>query len=182
MRVFNEQDDWFHTRARELQAWEGGPGKPAPSIGYSPTELAGEHRAADDASVVCQLRSANHHVLEGAFEGAIQCGLLDDGHHLVLERFDNTAAEDNDFGIEDVHQIRDSNTSVPRGVVHNFFDELIAATDRAPQVAAAHVIELFAQQFSEHGLFARFHRILDFFKDRGAAGESFKASVVAAAT
>src|SRR5208282_4634741 len=93
----------------------------------------------------------------------------------------DAAAQDDDFGVEQVDEIGGGDADVLGGTFHDAVHELVAAADGFAQVAAAQVAEVIAEHFGEDGFLAVFDAGLDLLEDGGAAGERLEAAFVAAA-
>src|SRR5690349_15891809 len=80
-----------------------------------------------------------------------------------------SAAQDDDLGVEQVHEAADGNTDVFRGFLDDLLNKLVTAADRLAQVAALQVFQLVAQHLGEDGLLPVFHGVEDAIEDGRAA-------------
>lgn len=116
-----------------------------------------------------------------AVHGVVPGGFDNDGEHVIFEGVDDTAAEDDVLGVEEVDDITDGDAGVFGGFFDDFFDQFIAFFEGFAQVTAAEVFEFIAEHVGEDGFLAIFDGFLEAAEDGGAGGEGFEATAVAAA-
>src|SRR6267378_391598 len=108
-------------------------------------------------------------------------GFGDEGHHFVRQRFDYASAQDHDLGTKDVNEVGNANADILGGLLNDFGDEFVAATNGLAKVTAAKVFQSVPQHFGQQGFFPLFDTRLDALKNRCSAGQRFEAALVATA-
>src|SRR5690606_32752455 len=104
--------------------------------------VPGKDRRARDAGVISKLAGDDLDALDGAGHGVVMRGLDDDGHHLILECFDQSATKDDVLGIDEVDDVADRNPGVLGGVLDHLFNQLVPLPEGLAEITAAEVMDI----------------------------------------
>lgn len=138
--------------------------------------------SAESNGIVAELGHGNNIVFAAAGERMQADDLLDDGKDEIATGLDDTAAEDDHVGIQEVADVEAGVAEGFGSFAHDFSDELVFLLEGAFEDIAFNDGEVVAGEFGDSGLTAVFDGVADIAFDGGAASEGFEAAAIAAAT